>query len=185
MAWSGSNWLWIHICGTPRVLRLFSSEPLWLLFLTFLNQVTESDTITCSLSFSSHKSDFFWSLPNSASIPEQSWQGPATPPHVGKLQRKEQLPHVTFEYVPSRNHHRKLDVLWPIGLPIPTLTNAIPLPSPGEKNTSWEELQQLLSCSWPHRMRNVTSSLLGALLEGTGGSQLYSCNINYWPGTAI
>lgn len=49
--------------------------------------------------------------------PEQSWQGPATPPHMGALQEKEQLPHVKFEYVP----YRKQVSLWPIDLPVAIL----------------------------------------------------------------
>lgn len=132
MALSGSNWLWKCICGNPRVLRLFSNEPLGCCFSPSPTK-SESDTTTCSLSFSSQKSDLFWSLPNSISIPEKSQQGPATPPHMGELQRKEQLPHITFKYVPCKNRHRKQDALQPIGLP--TLTNAIPLPFPEQKKT--------------------------------------------------
>jgi len=91
--------------------------------------------------------------------------------------------HATFEYMPCKNHHRKQDVLRPIGSPTPTLMQFL-FSFQKEKNlmgriTAASELLMIT------RMRSVTSPLPGALLKATGRSQLYSCNINYWPGTAI
>lgn len=129
MALSGS------ICGNPRVLRLFGSDPLWLPAPHFPQQ-RQSLTPPLAVCPLAARSQAFLKSTTFSPNPEQSWQAPATPPHMGELQGKEQLPHVKFEYVP----YRKQDALRPIHLPIATLTNAIPLPSPEEKNTSWKEL---------------------------------------------
>lgn len=117
MALSGSNWLWKCICGNPMVLGLFSNEPLRLLLLTFHNQGTAWHQ---RLKFILQQPAFSL-LPNSSSIPEPTQQEPATPQHVGELQRKEQLLHVSFEYVPHRKLNKEQNTLWLASLPMLTL----------------------------------------------------------------
>lgn len=110
-------WHWVvAFLGIPGSSGFPAASPCGSLSLTFFNNVRV---------WHHHLQSVLWQPENKAFLksttfslnPEQSWQGPATPPHMGELQGKEQLPHVKFEYVP----YRKQDALRPIDLPIATL----------------------------------------------------------------